>query len=169
MKLFSLLKFSWNMFCFLEPKTYLEEPLNTDRDAFWVNQSIGRGWEQPHLLIPEFKMWCRTKNCFCTGVRTKRGQMQLWFLSILHFLRSNFTIPVYHFVVESFGSGTGWRLYRFVKWSFCQIEKYENLGRPSAGIYHFVKWSFTREATVHRVRYPNWSGYEDHSHPEILG
>ncbi len=72
MKLFSLLKFSWNMFCFLEPKTYLEEPLNTDRDAFWVNQSIGRGWEQPHLLIPEFKMWCRTKNCFCTWRATPK-------------------------------------------------------------------------------------------------
>ena len=39
-------------------------------------------------------------------------------------------------------------IYHFVELSFCRIEKYENLGRPSAGTYHFVELSFTRERTV---------------------
>ena len=42
------------------------------------------------------------------------------------------------------------RIYHFVELSFCRIEKYENLGRPSAGIYHFVELSFTRDTTVHQ-------------------
>ena len=44
------------------------------------------------------------------------------------------------------------RIYHFVELSFCWIEKYENLGRPSAGIYHFVELSFTRDTTVLPLR-----------------
>ena len=43
------------------------------------------------------------------------------------------------------------RIYHFVELSFCWIEKYENLGRPSAGIYHFVELSFTCDTTVVQI------------------